>query len=183
MKSIVLSLLVLLPLGAFAQNRTAPPRPAQYVQRAAAGTTRSARVTSATAARVPGLALNVTLTLKGSLQGLFPVDLEFTGCGPTFSSDAPLPAVAKVDTPAPILKVEFHVMESRNAYRIEYSVGARVAQPVKQQRDPARPLKTIEYHDLALRGSAIIKIGEAVTLSSIAGKSLTLSMTEAKKAE
>jgi hypothetical protein len=58
-----------------------------------------------------------------------------------------------------------------------------VAQPVKQQRDPARPLKTIEYHDLALRGSAIIKIGEAATLSSIAGKSLTLSMTEAKKAE
>lgn len=181
MKTILLSLLVLLPLSAYAQTRSAPARPNP---RATPATVRPARNAPPAAARVHGLPSNVTLNLKGSLQGQFPIDIELTGCGPLFRTDAPVENVAEEGTPPPILNIEFVVTQSENSYRLEYSVGARVAVTTSSQTGAdGATQRNISFRDLSLGGSAIIKMGETLTLSKIDGKRLAITMTEPAKEE
>lgn len=79
-----------------------------------------------------------------------------------------------------MLSLEFSVEEGDGGYRVNYTVGARVAQVTGQQTGKAGTTKSFEFHSLTQSGAALVKDGQTVALSVIEGKALKLSV---KKAE
>jgi hypothetical protein len=192
MKSILLlALLLPVPLSTSAQDPAGPPVPAGSPRRVVmppdANQSTVLRpqaipgIESGASARVAfrGLSQNVTLTIKGVLQGLVHVDLELTGCGPEFLTDYHTPAEPDSELPAPVMTVRVTLVETDDGYHAEYSLGARIAQVSSRQQSPGSGgAVNIEFRDLILKGAARVKSGEPVAVSKIGGKTLELKVTE-----
>jgi hypothetical protein len=189
------ALVVLLPAVTFAQKpdsrvrRTpVPPGAARGsggiapspVQNNRPGRANPATVRATTIPAAEALTKNVTLTWKGTFQGMTEVDFEMTGVGPKFVSDF---AAKKADPddslPPAIFTINATLTKAADGYRVTYSVGARIAIPTSTFSRPGGGTSTnIEFRDLVISGTAIVKPGKSLVLSKLNDKELTLEITE-----
>lgn len=186
MKSVFLSALFLaLPFATFAQEpddnqgrRVVGPPVPQPAARPAPNDPSFARFPGRVQ-HVEGDALsqNVTITVKGVLQGLVPVDLALTGCGPQFVTDYPAKQAPDAESPAPILAIQVTLRETEEGFRADYSLSARVAVVTSVNRGPDT-VRNFEFRDLVLKGAAHMKLDQPVTVSQIDGESLELVVTK-----
>jgi hypothetical protein len=180
------ALVVLLPAVTFAQKPDSRVRRTPVPPGAARGSggiapspvqnNRSGRNNPAAEA----LTKNVTLTWKGTFQGMTEVDFEMTGVGPKFVSDF---AAKKADPddslPPTIFTINATLTKAADGYRVAYSVGARIAIPTSTFSRPGGGTSTnIEFRDLVISGTAIVKPGKSLVLSKLNDKELTLEITE-----
>lgn len=183
---LIYAITFLIPVGAIAQSppppRTAPapklaPTPTRVPARA---TTR--RVPQRPAPVQPAIATparNITLTWQGSLAGSFDIDLEMTGCGPQFTANLTVPDPSGPDVPPTILTVSSVVTKAGDTYRVNYSVGARIAiKTPTRGKVPNTVGYNFEFRDVMMSGDVILSLGKPVTISKSQGKSLVLSLSE-----
>ncbi len=114
----------------------------------------------------PGLDQNLTIRLTGNFTKELEVDLAVTGIGPKWMADT------LVGDPASTLTCEYLMTEKDGAFRVEYSIGVRVAIPTQRPgggpvvpgAPPQPQFSSITYQDLVVRGMVTCKLGEPVEI-------------------
>ena len=179
-KILLSSLLVALPLSAFAQDRTNDRRRVVLPPSSRTTAPNPAPVVAVKRPSVPGLSRNVTLSVSGMLQGLLHVEVELTGSGPEFTTDYSQPAPPDSNLPPTIISISAALTEIEGGYYVSYSLGARVPEVTNRVTSSNGQLSaSISYRDLKLKSAVRIKMGESVVISRIGGKPLVLKISEA----
>ena len=106
---------------------------------------------------------NITIQLQGSVYGSEPLDLSLTGVGPVFQADV----IAGEDRS--ILTHQYSVRPNDCGYRVEYSIGLRIAMEVSRNGQAT------------VSGAAIAKEGERVVISKNGAHELALTLGKAGK--
>ncbi len=177
MKSLLLpSLFVLFATSTFAQNSPNHVHPPVAKSNSAQQTVKPAD---------KQLTENITLKLKGAMQGMddLNLDIEMSGVGPEFMSDFAGNKPNPDDSlPAPIFTIQASVLKVASGYKVNYAVGARVAVTTTASSNSSQGVVSanIQFRDLMVTGTVIVTPGKPLVISKINGKELTLEIIEAE---
>lgn len=176
MKIIVVPLLVLLSSTAFAQEN----RPSR-VRRVPTPPIPTRPATSPAKPSTSGktdLSTNITLAFKGTLPGSGETDIELTGCGPKFLAELVTAPDNDPDMPDPIVTISATVIEDGELFRVDYSLGSRIATVTSTMQGPDKKVsRNIAFRDMMIHGTVIAKPGKPVVISKVNDKSLTLTLS------
>lgn len=114
------------------------------------------------------LSENITIQLQGSVVGGPELDLSMTGIGPVFRGD-----LVAGDDPT-IVTHTYTVVKSGEDYKVEYSIGLRLK--VENKEDER---VNIEYRDVVVTGTALVKEGKRLVISKNGDRELALTLGKA----
>lgn len=134
-----------------------------------------ASVPATVAAGTEGVGENVTLRVSGNFQGVMPLDFELTGAGPVFATDL----IAKNEDPkmpANVVSFEATVGKAKDAgFQVDYSLGARIAIKTSGFKRPdGSESYNLEFRDVVLRGTVLLRNGVPMTIIKLNGKELKI---------
>ena len=174
---LIILLTVTCPQWVVAQSAPRSRVPSSPGQVRQAPVPRSKPAPRSAAAESERLRENITLQISGDFQGLLPLELELTGVGPLFSTDLAIES-ADPKMPPNVITFQATVRKENDArFHVDYSLGARISLKTSAVKRPdGTESFNIEYRDVVLRGTVLLKKGAQVTISKLNGKELKISV-------
>lgn len=124
---------------------------------------------------------NISITVKGALNGGAPIHLTLTGCGRQFRTEAVVGTmeVAGQDIPV-IATIAFTVRPLGAGYMLNYAIGSRlpVASSVAAPAGAPAPAVNVSFRDVLISGDVRIKPGQTLKVFEAGEQSIELGLVE-----
>lgn len=114
---------------------------------------------------------NFTISLEGTLTSGTAVDLQLTGCGPTFTADQ---AIGDEGT---VVSCNYNLSKTEKGYRVSYSITTQVRIATAIHRGEKESVN-YEFRTISLSSSILCTPGVPVVIARSAAKPLTLTVAE-----
>jgi len=125
---------------------------------------------------MPPLKENVSLSVKGVLMTDLLVDFTWSGTGPNLAASTLVTGASKEGN---LLRFEGTIEEESNRFRLTYTLSGQLVFDVALPRPGGAASRTVL--NLALNSTAILKVGEPLTVLDRDGKKIILTLTKKPK--